>query len=744
MASLVVITLIPIRYSDDFSSRILTLTPEKKRWRLGRSSKRQNLIAAQNNAWLDNPVISRCHAELWISQYGSRLYIDDLGSTHGTFVNGRKLHAHESESLSDGDKIRLGESITRGKDSFPPREFLVKLDWKVWNPLTPESSSPPPETSSPNLNTPKANDAIDINSENVRPSDQSRSSIASDSPPRCFKVPDSDSSSESDDAEDKREIEMSATVDVQEASPGFSTSQAQPASSNSSHKEQKSEDVPKYAYVEDVVDGHADDISSDEGPDALPIINEPSDAVNHSRVLEAAPYARNKLPTAENEDPTDVPAFDEGPKFQIDDRQNEDATTSVGNRGVEVPIPTNTVDDGSAARDSLSHESRAPYPFSDTSFYDYLQESNPSFGNKNFPGNANESDGTSLVIEDSQAQYDKDAVNLVQPMPELRSILNDEQSSFDAPKLSNRSPALFTDTGLESLDVVADEPGDCKSQWKSEYFEARATNKKTLEAKSQGFSSSNASPLGSFFGNAMNSLGKTEDQDKESFDQSVPRQQGKDNRAPQTAATKLDEKELRSFDQALPGHQDQIHDDKPYSSTTGLVHTKSSPKESPFFAPKDERQPKSTNPFARISITDIVDTTSDGESANPLKRKINALLSSDLDDNVPISEDESSIFSPSSQDVLSHSADFQDAQPREVLVSSSQSSVVEAHTIAQETPAVLPSADTGTSEEPAKKKRRVTNPGNQSLARYAATALAGAIVGGIGVFAALLSLPESV
>lgn len=61
------------------------------------------------------PVISRRHAELnWVEGH---LQLLDLGSTNGTFVNGQKVHAEQSEHscvtvLKMGDKIRFADLET--------------------------------------------------------------------------------------------------------------------------------------------------------------------------------------------------------------------------------------------------------------------------------------------------------------------------------------------------------------------------------------------------------------------------------------------------------------------------------------------------------------------------------------------------------------------------------------------------------------------------------------------------------
>jgi pSer/pThr/pTyr-binding forkhead associated (FHA) protein len=56
-----------------------------------------------NDLVLSDPAVSRRHAVLHWD--GSRLQIDDLGSSNGLLVNG---HRAESATLEDGDSIAIG------------------------------------------------------------------------------------------------------------------------------------------------------------------------------------------------------------------------------------------------------------------------------------------------------------------------------------------------------------------------------------------------------------------------------------------------------------------------------------------------------------------------------------------------------------------------------------------------------------------------------------------------------------
>src|SRR5262245_11663901 len=67
---------------------------------------RETLIGRKGDAdiVLSNPNVSRHHAKIIVSDEG--VVLTDLGSTHGTFVNGNKI---ERQLLSDGDQLELGK-----------------------------------------------------------------------------------------------------------------------------------------------------------------------------------------------------------------------------------------------------------------------------------------------------------------------------------------------------------------------------------------------------------------------------------------------------------------------------------------------------------------------------------------------------------------------------------------------------------------------------------------------------------
>jgi pSer/pThr/pTyr-binding forkhead associated (FHA) protein len=50
---------------------------------------------------------SGSHARFWVAR--GRWYVEDLGSTNGTWLNGRRIHA--AQLLKKGDKIWIGHTI---------------------------------------------------------------------------------------------------------------------------------------------------------------------------------------------------------------------------------------------------------------------------------------------------------------------------------------------------------------------------------------------------------------------------------------------------------------------------------------------------------------------------------------------------------------------------------------------------------------------------------------------------------
>ena len=55
---------------------------------------------------VDDPFASSAHARIF--QRGDYMYVEDMGSTNGTYLNGRQLKA--AERLKVADKVRIGDT----------------------------------------------------------------------------------------------------------------------------------------------------------------------------------------------------------------------------------------------------------------------------------------------------------------------------------------------------------------------------------------------------------------------------------------------------------------------------------------------------------------------------------------------------------------------------------------------------------------------------------------------------------
>ncbi|NDJ86521.1 MAG: FHA domain-containing protein [Chloroflexi bacterium] len=65
--------------------------------------------------------VSRRHSQIRYSSNG-HLHIFDLGSSNGTFLNGKRLDAHYPYQLYDGDRIGLGQIVIRVYFEAPEKE----------------------------------------------------------------------------------------------------------------------------------------------------------------------------------------------------------------------------------------------------------------------------------------------------------------------------------------------------------------------------------------------------------------------------------------------------------------------------------------------------------------------------------------------------------------------------------------------------------------------------------------------
>lgn len=84
------------------------------------------IVGRQEDAWvcLNDSEVSRQHARF--EPRGDAVFVQDLGSTNGTFVNGQQVTEHQ---LSDGDKIQIGSTtvLKFGYQDDLEREFQQQM-----------------------------------------------------------------------------------------------------------------------------------------------------------------------------------------------------------------------------------------------------------------------------------------------------------------------------------------------------------------------------------------------------------------------------------------------------------------------------------------------------------------------------------------------------------------------------------------------------------------------------------------
>ncbi|MEM9064171.1 MAG: FHA domain-containing protein [Planctomycetota bacterium] len=98
---------------------------------------------------LPESAVSRHHAKL--EHEGSRLTVEDLGSSNGTYVNGDK--AEGVRELAAGDVVAIGSTVMLVRVDGDPDDFDPAAVWKMGQPE--EAIASPPAEASAGANGPK-------------------------------------------------------------------------------------------------------------------------------------------------------------------------------------------------------------------------------------------------------------------------------------------------------------------------------------------------------------------------------------------------------------------------------------------------------------------------------------------------------------------------------------------------------------------------------------------------------------
>ena len=60
---------------------------------------------------LEDRAVSTLHAEMVLDSAAGQLFIVDLGSSNGSFVNRQQMQPHCPQALHSGDCLRLGQTV---------------------------------------------------------------------------------------------------------------------------------------------------------------------------------------------------------------------------------------------------------------------------------------------------------------------------------------------------------------------------------------------------------------------------------------------------------------------------------------------------------------------------------------------------------------------------------------------------------------------------------------------------------
>ncbi|KAG8955461.1 hypothetical protein FRC04_008812 [Tulasnella sp. 424] len=103
--------------NDSFVPKQISLAPQNGRVKIGRQTNAKT-VPGERNGYFDSKVLSRQHAEIW--EEGGKIFIKDVKSSNGTFINGERLSQEGVESepfeLKTGDTVEFGIDIV-GEDN---------------------------------------------------------------------------------------------------------------------------------------------------------------------------------------------------------------------------------------------------------------------------------------------------------------------------------------------------------------------------------------------------------------------------------------------------------------------------------------------------------------------------------------------------------------------------------------------------------------------------------------------------
>lgn len=122
--------------NDTFERKCLWLPSWPQTLRIGRQTNSRT-TPATNNGFFDSKVLSRAHAEIWSDPKTGSVFIRDIQSSNGTFLNGQRLSQENQTSepfeLRTNDVLELGIDILNEEDqSILHRKVASRIEYAGW------------------------------------------------------------------------------------------------------------------------------------------------------------------------------------------------------------------------------------------------------------------------------------------------------------------------------------------------------------------------------------------------------------------------------------------------------------------------------------------------------------------------------------------------------------------------------------------------------------------------------------
>ncbi|EED20193.1 cytoplasm to vacuole targeting Vps64, putative [Talaromyces stipitatus ATCC 10500] len=125
-----ILTLVPL--NGTFEKKHITVPYMPEVLRIGRQTNAKT-IPTPVNGYFDSKVLSRQHAEIWADRRG-KIWIRDIKSSNGTFVNGQRLSPESRESepheLRENDALDLGiDIVSEDQKSIVHHKVSAKVEY---------------------------------------------------------------------------------------------------------------------------------------------------------------------------------------------------------------------------------------------------------------------------------------------------------------------------------------------------------------------------------------------------------------------------------------------------------------------------------------------------------------------------------------------------------------------------------------------------------------------------------------